>query len=146
MGIFDKFKKKKIEKKPVVGAIHESPSLEIEKIEKKSVIQKAKTQPASAQGAAAGKPADIYSVLKSLRITEEAGDLAKENKYVFEIQKFANKIEIKKAIQKLYNVEVKKVNIINIPRKKRRLRGIQGWKSGKRKTIVTLSKGKIEIG
>ena len=72
------------------------------------------------------------------------------NKYVFKVSFDANKTEIKKAIEKMYNVKVEKVNIIHIPGKKRRLGRIEGWrkglKRGFKKAIVTLRKGdKIEV-
>jgi len=89
---------------------------------------------------------EAYKILKEPHISEKATVLADRNKYIFKVYPQANKIEAKKAIENLYGVRVKDVNIINVHRKKRILRGIEGFKSGYKKAIVTLEKGeKIEI-
>ncbi len=85
-------------------------------------------------------------VLKEPHISEKATDLNAENKYVFKVIPKANKSEIKKAIEGLYKVRVKNVNIINVHAKKKMLRGIEGSSPGYKKAIVTLEQGeKIEI-
>jgi len=73
--------------------------------------------------------------------------LEKQNKYAFEVFSSANKNEVKKAVESLYGVNVEKVNIVNIPRKKRRVgRARQGFRKGYKKAIVRIAKGqKIEI-
>lgn len=69
----------------------------------------------------------------------------KGDKYVFKVNRKANKPEIKKAIEKEHKVNVLKVNIINVPLKPRQLRGIKGYKKGYKKAIVTIKHGqKIE--
>jgi len=79
-------------------------------------------------------------------ISEKSTFLEEENKYVFKVFKNANKPEIKKAIESIYNVKVKKVNIINTKSKKRRLGRIEGKKSGYKKAVVKLKEGqKIEV-
>jgi large subunit ribosomal protein L23 len=68
------------------------------------------------------------------------------DKYVFRLRAKTTKREAKVAIEKLYNVKVIGVNIVNIPSKKRRFGRYTGMKSAVRKAIVTLKKGdKIEI-
>lgn len=85
-------------------------------------------------------------ILKKPHITEKATDLAQENQYVFEVYPGANKIEIKKAIEKLYKVNVLDVRIIKVPPKKRRMRRTPGWKKGYKKAIVKIKEGqKIEV-
>ncbi|MFN3301549.1 MAG: 50S ribosomal protein L23 [Patescibacteria group bacterium] len=79
-------------------------------------------------------------------ITEKASLLEKEGKYTFEVSPKANKIEIKKAIEKIYKVKPLKINIIKLKGKQVR----SGWISGRRKNwkkaIVTLRKGeKIDL-
>ncbi|ACL68880.1 50S ribosomal protein L23 [Halothermothrix orenii] len=80
-------------------------------------------------------------------VTEQSMDLIEENNtYTFKVAKDANKIEIKKAVEEIFNVDVIKVNTINVRGKKRRL----GWHEGKRpdwkKAMVRLSEGdRIEI-
>ncbi len=87
-----------------------------------------------------------YHVLKCPHISEKATDLVKQNKYVFKVWPKTNKIEIKKMIKNIYNVDVLDVKIINSRRKKKRIGRIMGWKSGFKKAIVKIKKGqKIEI-
>lgn len=85
-------------------------------------------------------------VLRSPHIAEKSTRLIEIDKYVFKVYQKANKTEIKKAIEEIYRVNVLKVNIIKIPRKKRRLGKTQGWRKGYKKAIVKIKKGqKIEI-
>ena len=89
---------------------------------------------------------DIF-VIKSHRITEKATDLSKAGKYVFMVRSDATKPEVKKAVQKFYNVKVRGVNITRIPGKPRRFRNVKRLSSGYKKAIVTLKAGeKIDIG
>jgi large subunit ribosomal protein L23 len=89
---------------------------------------------------------EVYKILKEPHISEKATVLTDQNKYVFKIMPRANKVETKKAVENLYGVRVKDVNIINVHRKRRVLRGIEGFKTGYKKAIVTLEEGeKIEI-
>ncbi|MBI4837506.1 MAG: 50S ribosomal protein L23 [Candidatus Portnoybacteria bacterium] len=85
--------------------------------------------------------------MKSPHITEKAVGLGAQNKYVFKVSPDANGAEAKKAIQELYGVRVENVNIIKIPRKKRRVGRNEWFKPGYKKIIVTLREGdKIETG
>lgn len=89
---------------------------------------------------------EAWRILKSPHITEKATGLESQNKYVFKVFPRANKIEIKKAVEGLYGVDVVNVRIINIPRRQRRLGRQRGWKEGYKKAIVKVEKGqKIEI-
>ncbi|MCH8741502.1 50S ribosomal protein L23 [Patescibacteria group bacterium] len=89
---------------------------------------------------------EAYRILKSPHITEKTTDLTKKNQYAFKVYTTANKIDIKKAIEDVYGVNVLNVNIINISSKKRRLGKITGWRKGYKKAIVKIKKGqKIEI-
>lgn len=89
---------------------------------------------------------DAYKILKEPHISEKATILTDENQYVFKVYPRANKVEAKKAVENIYGVRVKDVNIINVHRKRRVLRGIEGFKPGYKKAVVTLEKGeKIEI-
>ena len=88
-----------------------------------------------------------YRFLKSPHVTEKAVGLEAQNKYVFRINSGANKTEVKKAIEELYGVAVEEVNVVKIPRKKRRVGRSEGFKAGYKKAIVTLREGdKIETG
>lgn len=87
-----------------------------------------------------------YGILKSPRITEKATILGDLNQYTFEVGKNANKTEIKKAIEGLYNVDVVSVKVLNVPRKERRFKGKIGWASEIKKSIVKIKQGqKIEV-
>lgn len=90
--------------------------------------------------------ADPEKILIAPHITEKATELAKENQYVFKVYPEANKTEIKKAIENLYGVDVLDVKIIKIPKKRRRLGRISGWRKGYKKAIVKIKEGqKIEV-
>jgi len=92
------------------------------------------------------KVGEAYRILKTPQVTEKATDLTKKNQYVFKVWPGANKVEIKKAIEDLYGVDVLDVKIIKVPRKKRRLGRISGWRKGYKKAIVKIKEGqKIEI-
>lgn len=87
-----------------------------------------------------------YEAITEPHISEKATNLAEQNKYTFKVQKSANKHEIKKAIEGIYNVEVLSVNIIKIPAKKRRIGKTEGFKKGYSKAVVTIKEGqRIEI-
>jgi len=86
------------------------------------------------------------SILLSPLATEKAVSGQSLNKYIFKIASSANKIEVAKTVGKNYNVKVVSVNIVNIPRKARRVGKTKGFKSGYKKAIVTLATGQsIEI-
>ena len=74
-------------------------------------------------------------------ITEKATILSEYNKTVFKVHKGANKKIIKKNIEKLFKVNVIKINIINTKTKKKLKQGKMSTKSGYKKAIVTLKKG-----
>jgi len=139
MALFNIFKKedRKNEKKPI----------EVEE-RNKEVVKEEKREPVKAKE---GKKTGIASrVLLSAHVTEKATDLTGMNKYVFNVTLVANKIEIKKAVEELYNVKVIGVNITHVPGKKRRLGRSEGFREGlekgSKKAIVELKKGdKIEI-
>ena len=74
-------------------------------------------------------------------ITEKATILSEQNKTVFKVHNKANKKSIKKSIEKLFKVNVIKINIINRKRKIKLKQGKKSIKSGYKKAIVTLKKG-----
>jgi len=85
-------------------------------------------------------------LIKQPRITEKSQSLKQFRQYVFDTIKKANKLEIKKAIEQIYNVKVEKIRIINIPSKRRRVELTFGKKSGYKKAIVTLKQNQqIEV-
>ncbi len=86
-------------------------------------------------------------IIKRPLITEKTMQLVEqENKYTFEVDKRANKIQIKNAVQELFDVNVKNVNVINQKPKKKRVGRYEGFKSAVAKAIVQLGEDdKIEI-
>jgi len=89
---------------------------------------------------------DIYQIIKRPLVTEKT-TLAKEaNKYHFEVDRRANKIEIGQAVEKLFKVKVLNVRTMNMAGKKKRVGRILGRKRDWKKAIVTLAPGSsIEI-
>ena len=84
------------------------------------------------------------SAIDSIRqpiITEKATILSEQNKTVFKVHAGANKNTIKKNIEKLFKVNVDKVNIVNTKTKKKLKQGRLSTKSGYKKAIITLKKG-----
>lgn len=89
---------------------------------------------------------DIYQVLQRPRITEKGVDLKNEGNYaVFEVHPDASKPEIREAVQKLFNVKVQSVRIMNMPEKKRRMGRYEGHRPGYRKALVKLKAGEKMI-
>lgn len=80
-------------------------------------------------------------------ITEKTSDLmGQDNKYTFVVNKDSNKTEVAYAVEKLFNVKVLKVNIMNVRPKRRRVGRFEGTKPGYKKAIVKLAPGHtIEI-
>jgi large subunit ribosomal protein L23 len=85
---------------------------------------------------------DLYTILKKPLITEKSNLLKEEqNQIVFAVDKRANKIEIKKTIEKFFKVNVIKVHTINMRGKRKRLGRTQGKKPDWKKAIVALKEG-----
>ena len=84
---------------------------------------------------------NIYdSILKPV-ITEKSTNLSSFNKVVFKVNKSANKKIIKKNIEKIFKVNVVKINIINKKNNKKIIRGKKVKVKGYKKAIITLKKG-----
>ncbi|MBU4339150.1 50S ribosomal protein L23 [Patescibacteria group bacterium] len=73
--------------------------------------------------------------------TEKTSNLMPLNKYAFKVANQANKIEVKKAIEGLYNVNVISVNILKTSAKPKRVGRREMIKPGFKKAIVTLKEG-----
>ncbi len=87
------------------------------------------------------KKINFVDSIRSPIITEKATILSEQNKTVFRVHKNANKNSIKKNIEKLFKVNVIKVNIINRKGKVKLRQGKKSFKTGYKKAIVTLKKG-----
>lgn len=90
---------------------------------------------------------ETYSILKRPLLTEKGTDQKEAmNKYLFEVDSSANKIQIRSAVEKIFNVKVNDVHTINIKGKVKRVGRNFGKRSDWKKAIVTLKAGeKIEI-
>jgi len=87
-----------------------------------------------------------FKILKSLLHSEKGSTLLPLNKYIFEVDKRANKSEIRKAIELAYKVKVKDVNTMIMSGKWRRVRFKPGKTPDWKKAIVTLRQGdKIDV-
>lgn len=83
-----------------------------------------------------------FEIIKEPVITERSGALIETtNSYTFIVDKKANKVEIKKAVEKLFDVTVVSVHTINVLPKKKRMGRYEGYKSGYKKAIVKLIDG-----
>ena len=83
----------------------------------------------------------MYDCIISPVVTEKSTNLSEQNKIVFKINKNYNKNLIKKNIEKIFKVEVIKVNIINKKSKIKTTRGRKVKIAGFKKAVVTLKKG-----
>lgn len=88
----------------------------------------------------------LSEILVRPRITEKVnGQMEKQNRYTFVVDKRANKLEIKAAVEEFYGVKVKDVNTIVIPAKSKsrftKAGFISGRKSSFKKAVVTLAEG-----
>ena len=77
----------------------------------------------------------------SPNITEKSTSLSQFNKIVFKVNKNATKKSIKKSVEKIFKVNVIKVNTINLKGKSKMVRNKKIFKSDYKKAIVTLKKG-----
>lgn len=74
-------------------------------------------------------------------VTEKTMDLLADNKYTFYVDRDANKVEIKDAIEEIFHVRVEKVHTMNVTGKKRRMGRFVGRKPNRKKAIVSLKPG-----
>lgn len=81
-----------------------------------------------------------YDLIRNPIITEKTTILSEQNKFIFHVAGNAEKSSIKMAIEKIFQVKVKKVNVMNVKGKKTRFKGVIGRQSDKKKAIVTLEK------
>ena len=83
----------------------------------------------------------MYDILQRPIITEKTTLVAEQGKIVFGVKADATKTDVKNAVEKLYNVKVKSVNITMKPGKTKRFRGVLGSTSDLKKAYVTLEEG-----
>jgi large subunit ribosomal protein L23 len=83
----------------------------------------------------------LYDKIISPMVTEKSTNLSEQNKIVFKVLAGANKINLKKNIEKIFKVNVTKINIINKQNRTKITRGKKVRVSGFKKAIITLKKG-----
>ena len=83
----------------------------------------------------------IYDKILSPLVTEKSTNMSDQNKIIFKVPNKANKITLKKNIEKIFKVNVTKINIINKQPRKKNIRGKKINVSGYKKAIITLKKG-----
>ena len=93
---------------------------------------------------------DYYNLIRRPLVTEKSNKLQflreSSPKYTFEVAPDANKVEVRKAVEALFEVKVKKVNMVKHPSKTRRVLGRPGRSRPWKKAVVTLREGdRIEI-
>jgi len=87
-----------------------------------------------------------YDVIVTLLRTEKGTFLEPRRQYIFAVAQKANKIEIKDAVEEIYNVKVEAVNTAMVPGKRKRVRQEFGHTTAWKKAIVTLKEGqKIDV-
>lgn len=84
---------------------------------------------------------ELYEVLRRPLITEKNTMLGAQNKFTFEVAKDANKIQIRQAVEAMFNVEVNDVNVSRVHGKMRRVGRSHGMTRAWKKAVVTLKPG-----
>jgi len=146
MALLNRFKRTRRDEKKPEKALQ--PTIKTEKKPKDKAqsevkIKKELSEPAKPKK---GGLRVIPRSLKSPHITEKATFLQEQDSYVFKVYSSTTKPEIKKSIEEIYGVNVLKVRIINVPRKKKRLGRTTGFQPGYKKAIITIKKGEnIEV-
>lgn len=85
---------------------------------------------------------DYYNLVKSPLITEKASFLKERlNKYALYVDVRANKRQLKRAIKFIFGVDVLSINVIKVPPKKKRFKGVVGSRKQKKKIYFSLTNG-----
>ena len=83
----------------------------------------------------------LYDKILAPMVTEKSTNLSEQNKVVFKVPTDANKVNLKKNIEKIFKVNVTKINIINKQNRTKAVRGKKVKVQGYKKAIITLKKG-----
>ena len=85
---------------------------------------------------------NMYEVIRAPRVSEKTARLQEiSNQYVFEVAKNATKADIKVAVEKIFDVKVKAVNVVNVKGKSKTFKFRQGRRGDWRTAYVTLAEG-----
>ena len=88
---------------------------------------------------------ELTSIIKYPILTEKTYQQMQQNVYTFAVDKKATKIEIKKAVEFIFQVKVDTINTFNVPRKPKRVGRFNGFVAGYKRAIVKISEGSIQI-
>lgn len=114
--------------------------------DKKETKKKPATKKAAPKKAKSSATRSLAHVLIAPRITEKSAIATEKNVYVFDIESTATKIDVKGAIEQVYNVTPLRVTTAKVPSRKVFYRGKRGVKKGGKKAYVYLNKeDKIEL-
>ena len=93
------------------------------------------------------KDTKYLEIIKAPVVTEKSQAAKEQGKYTFKVDPKATKLEIKEAVEKIFNVKVKEIRTINVKVKKRRVGRYTGLTNRSKKAIVTLQEGQtIDLG
>lgn len=85
---------------------------------------------------------NVFEVLRAPRVSEKTARLQEiSNQYAFEVSRDASKADIKAAVEQMFSVSVKAVNVVNVKGKSRSFRNRAGRRGDWRKAYVTLADG-----
>ena len=114
------------------------------KIKDENVLDMVKDEPKQSEQAEVKlkeNTGSAHRILSQYHLSEKSNIQASTGRYVFKVKKNANKIDIKKAVEAVYDVHVVDVNIVNTPGKSRRYGRTVGRTSDWKKAYVTLKSG-----
>tara|TARA_X000001036_G_C20502131_1_gene734335 strand:- start:47 stop:340 length:294 start_codon:yes stop_codon:yes gene_type:complete len=83
----------------------------------------------------------LYDKILAPMVTEKTTNLSEQNKVVFRVPREANKTNLKKNIEKIFKVNIIKINIVNKQNRTKLTRGRKVRVQGYKKAIITLKKG-----
>lgn len=88
-----------------------------------------------------------YDIVKNIMMTEKATVLKEQNQYAFKVASKATKLEVAAAVEEIYGVKVKSVNMLNYKGKSKRSgrSPIPGRRADWKKAVVSLAEGSIDL-
>lgn len=86
-------------------------------------------------------PREARDIIIKPVVTEKTMNLLADNKYTFLVDKQANKVEIKKAIEEIFMVKVDRVTVMNMQGKMKRMGRFEGRSPSRKKAVVSLKPG-----
>ncbi|MCI1859273.1 MAG: 50S ribosomal protein L23 [Sporolactobacillus sp.] len=88
---------------------------------------------------------DAHDIIRRPVLTERTTNQMEQKKYTFDVDLRANKSEIRRAVEQIFDVKVAKVNTMNVKGKPKRYGRYSGYTARRKKAIVTLTKESKEL-